>query len=71
MELLWFMNPSLDADYGTFTCVVCGAEFYYSPRLVCHCNGCALRELVVGQRSAADAGQRQAYDRAYTLLAGL
>lgn len=45
MELLWFFNPSLGADYGQYTCMVCHTEFYYSPRLDCHCNKCALNTL--------------------------
>ncbi|WP_341839427.1 hypothetical protein [Chitinophaga caseinilytica] len=68
MELLWFMNPSLGADYGTFYCVVCGDAFYYSPRLTCHCNRCAMRELAALERSEADAGQRATYRRAYAML---
>ncbi len=71
MDLLWFMNPSLGADYGTFNCSVCGDAFHYSPRLVCHCNGCAMRELVALERLEADAGQRATYKRAYTMLEDL
>ncbi|TWI86596.1 hypothetical protein LX66_3855 [Chitinophaga japonensis] len=45
MELLWFLNPSLDADYGRYACCDCGTAFYYSPRLICHCNKCAIKAL--------------------------
>lgn len=45
MELLWYFNPSLGADYGEFICESCGQEFNYSPRLACHCNRCAINEL--------------------------
>nr|WP_319509387.1 hypothetical protein [uncultured Draconibacterium sp.] len=28
---VWFMQTSLRADYGIFTCSKCGAKFYHSP----------------------------------------
>ncbi len=68
MELLWFFNPSLEADYGTFTCEVCAHIFHYSPRLACHCNRCAMRELAALEKSEEDAGRRREYAQAYALL---
>ena len=31
-RILWFMNDSLNADYGEFTCEDCKRTFYHSPR---------------------------------------
>lgn len=30
----WFLQTSLDADYGTFTCDVCYRTFYHSPSAI-------------------------------------
>lgn len=47
---LWFLQESLNADYGSFTCQSCHTTFYHSPRNVyqgakqlynCVCGNCA------------------------------
>lgn len=46
----WFLQTSLDADYGTFVCEKCNREFYHSPSSIsldgkkvydCCCGHCA------------------------------
>jgi hypothetical protein len=46
---VWFMQRSLSADYGTFTCDKCGSTFYHSPSIItkareelyhCACGHC-------------------------------
>ncbi len=71
MELLWFFNPSLGADYGTFTCQVCGTEFNYSPRLECHCNYCAINELATKASEAESWFERWQYNHALEKLRDL
>lgn len=31
---LWYMQNSLEADYGSFTCDKCGSSFYHSPSTI-------------------------------------
>ncbi len=31
---LWFMQSSLQADYGFFSCDICGRNFYHSPSVI-------------------------------------
>lgn len=64
MELLWYLSPSLGADYGQFTCLVCNEPFNYSPRLDCHCNNCAintLQRMLARTKDEAQRRQLQAY----------
>jgi|GEM_PF-7102459 len=68
MELLRFINPSLDADYGTFECEVCGTEFNYSPRLDTCCNRCALDKLTGMLFQTPDIELRHYIDEARQLL---
>jgi hypothetical protein len=70
MELLWFFNPSLGADYGCFTCMVCHTEFYYSPRLDCHCNRCALNTLQHRLSVTKDEKQRRELQEYVDVLNG-
>jgi hypothetical protein len=68
MDLLWYLNPSLGADYGRFTCDECGRVFHYSPRLACHCNSCAIKELEHMARAEKDPMMRWEYNRAQEQL---
>jgi hypothetical protein len=49
---LWFMQNHLSDDYGSFTCDICGREFYHSPSIIyfdsvpkynCCCGVCVNR----------------------------
>jgi hypothetical protein len=31
---LWFMQSRLQADYGSFSCDICGRNFYHSPSII-------------------------------------
>lgn len=31
---LWYMQNSLSADYGLFSCDKCGSNFYHSPAII-------------------------------------
>ena len=62
VRLLWFMQPSLNADYGSFNCQQCGQLFYYSPRLNgCYCHTCALEWLNTQACTANTAKERERF----------
>lgn len=69
VRLLWFIQPSLNADYGSFNCQQCGQLFFYSPRLNgCYCHTCALEWLQTKANTTSNKKEQERFENLYNDL---